>query len=185
MRQRLLTAAAALFLEKGYADTTLDDIARSAGLSKGAVYSNFASKQEIFGVLLKMRHERMHEVFEAAMSNDSGAEPEARPGHRATSAIAANIQSDSAWIQLVLEFASRSGRDETVREHYMAFLRVQHEAVAKALADQPDPDLLGVIIIALRNGLALAHAADPDRVTSDVVEQALHATLTGLLTKQS
>lgn len=184
VRQRLLTAAATLFLEKGYADSTLDDIARTAGLSKGAVYSNFDSKQEIFGVLLAQRRERLYEVVDAAMDDTPGRQVDGRTGHRATSAIAANIQADSAWIQLVLEFASRSGRDEAVRELYMPFLRIQQDAVAKVLAGEPDPDLLGLIVIALRNGLALAHTADPERVTADVVEQALHTVLTGVLTRQ-
>src|SRR5262249_31186424 len=66
VRRRLLEAAAETFLEKGYLDSTLDDIARRAGLSKGAVYSNFASKQEIVRLLLERRIERMHEIIAAA-----------------------------------------------------------------------------------------------------------------------
>src|SRR5215475_7072266 len=66
VRRRLLEAASETFLSKGYLDSTLDDIARRAGLSKGAVYSNFHSKQEIFGQLLAIRIERMHQIIAAA-----------------------------------------------------------------------------------------------------------------------
>ena len=45
--EKILNAAAALFAEKGYAHTTLQDIIDATGLSKGAVYHHFQSKEEI------------------------------------------------------------------------------------------------------------------------------------------
>lgn len=45
--EKILNAAAALFAEKGYAHTTLQDIIETTGLSKGAVYHHFQSKEEI------------------------------------------------------------------------------------------------------------------------------------------
>lgn len=47
-RAELLRAALELFLEKGFATTRVEDIAKRAGVSKGAVYLHFATKQEIF-----------------------------------------------------------------------------------------------------------------------------------------
>lgn len=49
----LLDAALALFLRKGYAHTSVAEIARKAGLSKGAVYLYFPSKQAILEGLVK------------------------------------------------------------------------------------------------------------------------------------
>ena len=43
--EKILNAAAALFAEKGYAHTTLQDIIDATGLSKGAVYHHFQSKE--------------------------------------------------------------------------------------------------------------------------------------------
>ena len=45
--EKILNAAAALFAEKSYAHTTLQDIIDATGLSKGAVYHHFQSKEEI------------------------------------------------------------------------------------------------------------------------------------------
>ena len=45
--EKILDAAAALFAEKGYQSTTLQDIIDATGLSKGAVYHHFRSKEEI------------------------------------------------------------------------------------------------------------------------------------------
>jgi AcrR family transcriptional regulator len=47
-RRRLLDAAAALFARDGFRATSLADVAAAAGFSKGAVYSNFASKEHLF-----------------------------------------------------------------------------------------------------------------------------------------
>ena len=52
-RAQLLSAADRLFEQQGYAATTLAQIAEEAGLTKGAVYSNFASKEELFLEMLE------------------------------------------------------------------------------------------------------------------------------------
>lgn len=49
--QRILDSAGRLFLEKGYEGTSLQDIIRDTGLSKGAIYHHFASKEEILETL--------------------------------------------------------------------------------------------------------------------------------------
>ncbi|MCG8351391.1 MAG: TetR/AcrR family transcriptional regulator [Chloroflexales bacterium] len=50
--QRILDAAADLFVHYGYDKTTVDDIAREAGVSKGAIYLHFKSKDDLFEGLL-------------------------------------------------------------------------------------------------------------------------------------
>jgi AcrR family transcriptional regulator len=190
VRRRLLDAASETFLEKGYLDSTLDDIARRAGLSKGAVYSNFQSKQEIVALLLKKRLERMQEVIATATDRTTAK----REGRTSASVMTDNLIADADWTQLVLEFAARAGRDASVREIYTPFLRAQREEVARAveqaLADDPQQDrdyaaLVGTIIVALRNGLALAHAADPEQIDAWAIEQALGAVLTLLVLDRS
>jgi AcrR family transcriptional regulator len=51
-RRQLIAAAADLFLHKGYHATTMDDVARCAGMSKKTVYQVFSSKSELFDALL-------------------------------------------------------------------------------------------------------------------------------------
>ena len=48
VRRRLLDAALEVFAERGYASANLDQVAAAAGLTKGAIYSNFASKDDLF-----------------------------------------------------------------------------------------------------------------------------------------
>ena len=51
--QRILDAAAELFVHYGYDKTTVSDIAREAGVSKGAIYLHFESKDDLFEGLLR------------------------------------------------------------------------------------------------------------------------------------
>src|SRR3954454_19188950 len=51
-RTRLLAAATRVFARHGYHAATLDEIAAEAGFTKGALYYNFASKEELFLALL-------------------------------------------------------------------------------------------------------------------------------------
>src|SRR6185503_10254189 len=49
----LLVAAVELFVERGYAATRLDDVAKQAGVSKGTVYLYFPSKEELFKAVVR------------------------------------------------------------------------------------------------------------------------------------
>src|SRR5690606_33737498 len=68
-RERLIEVAGQMFLAVGYAGTSLDKVAVEAGFSKGAVYSNFAGKEELCLAVLDMIHaektRRVLEVFSA------------------------------------------------------------------------------------------------------------------------
>ena len=47
-RAELIDAAARVFARRGYHGTTVDDVAEEAGFTKGAFYSNFESKEDVF-----------------------------------------------------------------------------------------------------------------------------------------
>jgi len=53
VRERLLAAGARAFAEQGVHEARLDDIAAAAGFSKGAVYSNFASKDDLVAQVMQ------------------------------------------------------------------------------------------------------------------------------------
>src|SRR6266550_1823070 len=54
-REALLEAAARVFVRRGYRDASVDEIARDAGFSKGAVYWHFEGKEDLFFALLQER----------------------------------------------------------------------------------------------------------------------------------
>ncbi len=57
-RKLILDAAYQVFAEKGYGQATIDDIIRACGVSKGALYHHFNSKEELFKALLEDRIRR-------------------------------------------------------------------------------------------------------------------------------
>src|SRR5690349_8455643 len=54
-RAALLQAGAEVFVERGFAGSSVEAIAARAGFTRGAFYSNFASKEELFAELLQER----------------------------------------------------------------------------------------------------------------------------------
>jgi len=66
--RRLLNAARKLIARKGLSDTTLDDIAEEAGYTRGAFYSNFGSKADLFIELLRRDHEATNAQLRALRS---------------------------------------------------------------------------------------------------------------------
>ncbi len=72
-RPLILDVAFGLFLERGYKGTSMDAIARAAGVTKPVIYACFAGKAELFGALLDREEQRMFAQFGAAFA--SGVEP--------------------------------------------------------------------------------------------------------------
>ncbi|MBK5217199.1 MAG: TetR family transcriptional regulator, partial [Propionibacteriales bacterium] len=70
-RERLIEKAAQMFLTDGYAATSLDHVALEAGFSKGAVYSNFAGKEELCLAVLDVIHAEQVEAVVAAFSKET------------------------------------------------------------------------------------------------------------------
>src|SRR5258705_13817864 len=68
-RRRLLEAARRVFLKRGWFGTSLEMIVREAGLTKGAVYSRFKSKADLFLALLEER------IAERIVDTEAGAAP--------------------------------------------------------------------------------------------------------------
>jgi AcrR family transcriptional regulator len=69
-RSHLLAAAAEVFARRGYHRATLDEVAEAAGFSKGAVYSNFSSKEDLFIALSAQREQDLISAFTAAAKPD-------------------------------------------------------------------------------------------------------------------
>ncbi|GHF31822.1 TetR family transcriptional regulator [Streptomyces mashuensis] len=65
-RRKLFDAAVTLIAEQGFSSTTVDEIAERAGVAKGTVYYNFASKTELFEELLRDGVELLTDALRAA-----------------------------------------------------------------------------------------------------------------------
>src|SRR6478735_8008386 len=70
-RALLLDAAEEVFAEKGFTPASLDDIARAAGYTKGAIYKHFATKEDLFLAVSDRYWRRYFDNFAEVMSSSS------------------------------------------------------------------------------------------------------------------
>ncbi len=182
MRARLLAAARAEFHELGYAGARLEAIAHRAGFTKGAVYSNFASKQGLFAALLA---EHSQALTSGILADVDELDVEAAVEH--TSAVLAHqLADDPQWQLLVLEFALQAGRDKTVGEVYLGQRQALRAAVAEMLTaaaqrwgitPRTDATTAATMLLAMLFGLAVEHAADPATVDVALMTKSVAAIL--------
>lgn len=71
-RPLILDVALQLFMEHGYRGTSMEAVARAAGVTKPVVYDCFASKADLFGALLEREEQRMFDQFGAALAAGGG-----------------------------------------------------------------------------------------------------------------
>lgn len=170
------------FRELGYAGARLDAIANRAGFTKGAVYSNFSSKQALFSELLAEHSQALTDGISADVRE---LDPQTAVD-RTSAALAAQLVEDPQWHLLVLEFALQAGRDEHVREVYVAQRRALRSTMAERLRAQAeqwgitprlDAENAATMLLATLYGLAVEHAADPRAVDTAIVTESVAAVL--------
>ncbi|MGW7437706.1 TetR/AcrR family transcriptional regulator [Streptomyces sp. NPDC054849] len=125
-RQKLYEAAVTLIAEKGFSATTVEEIAERAGVAKGTVYYNFASKNDLFEELLR------HGVGLLTVSLRTAAEEtEARGGSR-VEALDAMIRAGLVFIDRYPAFTQLYVAElwRTNRAWQSTLMVVRQEAVA-------------------------------------------------------
>jgi AcrR family transcriptional regulator len=168
-RAALLDAAERMFAERGFQGASVEVITESAGFSRGAFYSNFTSKEQLFAELLQDRV-FAHYRNMAKRSAESDVRPSLRQLGEHLAAIQAN--SDGRWLfRLWLELLAHAGRDDDFRALAAGFWsgtrKLSAAAIEKRFEDagrppgMPPSDLASAMI-ALDIGLALQHFVDPD-----------------------
>jgi AcrR family transcriptional regulator len=71
-RAAVLDAAAGQFIARGFVETTIDDVAAAARVSKGTVYYHFVDKADLFEAVFRDRQKQLIEAVAAAVAGESG-----------------------------------------------------------------------------------------------------------------
>jgi AcrR family transcriptional regulator len=186
-RQRLLQAAGEVFAQRGYDRASLDDVAIAAGLTKGAVYSSFASKDDLFYALMRERIDERLALVTEAVERDATVREIASD---ASSGMAQLMSSQRDWHLLFIEFWARAVRDPDLHDEFARERRSVRALIAQFLearaaeagVNLPAPaEQLAVVVLALSNGIAIEHLADPDTVDPSIFGVALNLLLDRLL----
>lgn len=190
VREHVLRAAAAAFAEHSYADVSVSAIAAAAGFTKGAVYSNFGGKPELFaavfageftgllgGVLTKAM---------AAIEADGATDPARAVG----TSLARGVASDQRLPALLAEFRALAARDAELGRVY-ADLRLRQrreiEQLLTGVADRVplapgvDVSVAATLLLTCVNGASLEYAAAPDSLPEPLLEAMLTHVMAGIL----
>ena len=178
-RERLLGAAKDVFAQQGYRRASVEQIASEAGYTIGALYSNFASKEELLLALLEQQVGRIAErVVNAAVAAD-GATEKLRAGAREWMSF---LDEEPELYALMIEFWTIWVRDKEQRpRHAQRFAEVrmyiggliQQKADDLGVAMRLPPEQIGAVVLALADGLALQHLANPKAVPNDLYPMVL------------
>ena len=159
-RARLLDAAAAEFAEHGYAGTSVQAIARRAGLTRGAIYWNFNDKQELFLALLDERIDRpARELMRLT---------ETAPAEQATAAAVRDPTMREAFTE----------RQHDLREVLARALRARHATTGIPLTYPADR--LAAAVLALAHGIAMNKLVDPHGTPDELQGEILDLLYDGL-----
>ena len=187
-RSHLLAAAAQVFSRNGFDGASIDDVAAAAGFTKGAVYSNFKNKEDLFLALID---ERAAEQFDAVQQTLAEVEslPSDERASRFTQLTAELLWGDRDWQLLWLEFSLYAARHPSARRRLAERNRRHHELLvtmieaelrrAGAEPSVPIDDLVS-IYLALFNGIGLQHVTDPDSAGDTLLQSAIAFLDTGV-----
>ncbi len=149
-RARLIEAALNVFAFGGYEHASVDDIAHAAGLSKGAFYFNYNSKEEILVQLLRQWADERTSLLNAAFAFEEDAGRRLRSMAEALS----SYRGGTNWPPLILEFWSQAMRAGEVNRWLRRAYRDWRELLATAAreAGSADPGATADAILTIHDG---------------------------------
>jgi AcrR family transcriptional regulator len=163
-REIILQKAKEAFAARGYASTSLDDVAAAAGVTKPVVYDHFTSKRELYFALMR----RLRDQLVSGAAQELAAD--ALPAERFKAAIGnffEQVKREPAIVELL--FVQARTEPDLAQE----WLRLQNEAMAsleplaRALAPKLEPWKLKVALHFLHHGLNATAAAWPRGASKD------------------
>ncbi|MCK6095069.1 TetR/AcrR family transcriptional regulator [Micrococcus sp. EYE_162] len=192
VRADLLHHAARAFEHEGYVKASLARIAADAGYTKGAVYSGFGGKPQLFAEVCATEFERitteaMRGVAAALVEEGVGREELTR---RLAEALGSTVLNASGqWPVLVHEFQAVALRDDVVGAEYAAFserrraflveLLENHERFASA--DHAELTRMAALLLMLVHTVAVERHLRPDEVDRETVLTSIETVIEALL----
>lgn len=163
-RLRIIEAAIKLFSNRGYNKASVEDICQEAGISKGAFYHHFESKQALFLSLLDGWLKTIDNAIEA--SRDKTAP---QTFMQMTEAFPYIFKTAGEGLPMFLEFWLQASRDKKIWEASIAPYRRYHryftslikKGVEEGSFVDVDPELASRMIVSTAMGLLLQSLLDP------------------------
>lgn len=165
-RARILEAARRLFLARGFTRVAIEDVAAKAGYTRGAVYSNFANKGELFLALVDERFDRQQDRSSFVAPATATA---AQRVDLLARWLAAEASQTREWLSAEVEFTAFASTDPALSVRVMQAQRAGRSALAELLEEQcrligVTPPLaaddLAAVVTSLIRGLTIEYLVD-------------------------
>jgi AcrR family transcriptional regulator len=185
-RDELLAAARRVFLRRGFHGASLEEIAEEAGYTKGAVYSNFEGKDDLFLALLEAHYDARVEAYAGIMLDGDDLETALRGVGRFMADADAR---EPDWLPLLSEFIAHASRDEALRqacvgtrERFLQAIAGIIEATEEryGIAYRVSPLEIARASSILARGFAAERRLDPGAVSPELFVELHTAFLRGL-----
>lgn len=189
-RERLFDAARTIFLEKGLAATSVEDIVEAAGYTRGAFYSNFCGKHELLTELLRRDRDEMRANLQTVM--EEGDTPEEAQARAIAYYSGDYLESDSYPLWIEAQLLAR--RDNAFGERVLAFRRetlLQVGAHIRMLLTDGDRglplevDAFALGLVSLCDGVQFLRMGNPQTVTGQAIQSVLAEFLSWALSRQA
>jgi AcrR family transcriptional regulator len=185
-RAALMEAAAEVAVRRGIAGASVDEVAERAGFTKGAVYANFASKEELFLAMLDAHFDARLAELDRILATDADPDDQAR---EAAEGLMRRLADEPEWHRLFFEFSVHAARNESFRVQLVQRYRGLRERLAKLLARRAErlgiepvipPAEVAAMAFAMANGMALERLLEPEAVPDDLFGEMMATFFTGL-----
>jgi AcrR family transcriptional regulator len=178
-RNNILQAAMQLFASRGYDATSVAQICQAAGVSKGAFYHHFPSKQAVFVALLDNWLNVLDEQI-AALVSQAGSIPE---GLVQMASVSEDVfKSARGQLPMFLEFWRESSHDplvwnatiEPYRHYTNLFSGLIERGIQEGSLEPVDPQTTARVLLALVLGVILQGVMDPEGAAwNDVLREGI------------
>jgi AcrR family transcriptional regulator len=177
-RQQIEDVASALFRERGYAGTSVRDIAQALNLQGGSLYAHVSSKEDVLWSIVVRAAERFNELVEPIASSAMPPAERLRAMIRAHVMVVTSTQQDAAVFLHEWRLLSTDRRAELQarRDAYeQLFRKVIAQGSAGAAFRKVDPPLTAMAILSALNGIATWYRPDGALTADQIADQ--HADL--------
>ncbi len=190
-RSRILASARERFTSGGFDATSVADICATSGVSKGAFYHHFPSKQAVFVALLERWIAELDESVRSAAARD---EPVPRRLENLAGLVGQVSELGSGQIPMFLEFWRQAAKDPDIwrltvdpyRRFREAFAALIQDGIEEGTLRPVDPDAAALVLVSTGIGLVLQGALNPAEAgPPDAGEQAVRMLLDGLAKEAS